>query len=72
MPARHHERYCATPPKLFTFSLESRSRSVGIGVHVVAETLITIDRNKHRDREEINFADEASSVSPNVVQERPL
>jgi hypothetical protein len=64
MPARHHERYCATPPKLFTFSLESCSRSVGIGVHVVAETLITIDRNKHTD--DINSFTAAKSADKRV------
>src|ERR1035441_9482213 len=47
MPAWHRERYCATPAKVFTFSLEACSRSAGISVHVVVETLTTMDRNMH-------------------------
>ena len=53
MPARQRKHYSASPPKVFTITLEPCSRSAGINVHVTLETLFTISRNMHHP----NFLD---------------
>lgn len=48
MPAVHREHHYTPLPKMITFTLEPRSRSAGIGVHVVPETTITMSRNTQK------------------------
>jgi hypothetical protein len=45
MPARHRHHDSTERRKLFTITLESCSRSIGIRVHEAVETVITIGRN---------------------------
>jgi hypothetical protein len=47
MPARHRHHDSTERRKLFTITLESCSRSGGIGINFAVETVITMSRNMH-------------------------
>ena len=68
MPAAHRERLYASPRKLLTFNLESRSRCPGTSAHVALETPITLSRNTQQiaalsDKVRLQRSDDARKPS---------